>query len=88
MGKGKRTLSQLPITNSLLPSGFAVPSSRHPRRQVLQAGKPFGAVAHGGNPQDRAASPDGDATRTPTHCLPNGLLTNYRFAITNSQFAC
>lgn len=38
-------------------------------RHSPQAGEPCTAVAHGGNPQDRAASPDGDAMRTPRRWL-------------------
>ncbi|MGI2903081.1 hypothetical protein [Tolypothrix sp. VBCCA 56010] len=46
-------------------TGSPVASSRQSRRQVRVCRETLSAVTHGGNPQDRAASP--------THCLPNAL---------------
>jgi hypothetical protein len=47
--------------------------------RCASAGEPFGAVAHGGNEHDRAASP--------THCLPHAQLpiTYYQCPIPIAQ---
>ncbi|MFH7030558.1 MAG: hypothetical protein ACHBN1_35680 [Heteroscytonema crispum UTEX LB 1556] len=53
---------------ALLLPGRATPVAKaagKPFQQVLQVGEACTAVAHGGNPQDRAASP--------THCFTNAL---------------